>query len=77
MNNWQEWAVLLILILCFVYVANKIYRFILRTKKNENPCDSCATGCSLKDMVHDKMEGNKCCSPPQSKIKLKKVDKKK
>ena len=48
MSNWQDWAVIIILILCFGYVAYKTYKFIMRTKRNENPCDSCATGCALK-----------------------------
>ena len=77
MSNWQDWAVIIILILCFGYVAYKTYKFIMRTKRNENPCDRCATGCALRDTIKDKMDGNKCCSSVQPKIKLKKVDKKK
>ncbi len=77
MNSWQDWTVLIIVVLSFVYVAYKMYKFILRTKKNENPCDSCATGCSLRDIVKDKMAGNECCSATPEKNDTEKVVRKK
>ena len=63
MSNWQEWAVVVILILCLVWIANKTYKFITRTKRNESPCSSCATGCALKNSVtKEHIENESCCS---------------
>ena len=77
MKNWQDWIVVIIVALSFGYVAYRMYKFILRTKKNENPCDTCATGCSLRDMVQDKMDGNTCCSATSEKKDADKVGRKK
>lgn len=32
------------------------YFFFRRTRENQNPCDSCVSGCELKDMM-DKKRG--------------------
>lgn len=67
MGNWQNWAVIIILIACFGWVALKLYRYIMQVKKNESPCSSCATGCALKDLAKDKNDSS--CS--SSKIEKK------
>lgn len=63
MNNWQDWAVIIILILCVVWIANKTYKLIIRTKRNESPCSSCATGCALKNSIKESQTTTpSCCS---------------
>lgn len=54
MSNWQEWVVGILVVLCVVRVLYGIYRFFHRTKKNEDPCKNCASGCVLKDMMEHK-----------------------
>ena len=56
MNSWQEWVVALLLLFCAVRIGMSIYSFFHRVKENDNPCDSCASGCELKDMI-DKKRG--------------------
>ena len=48
MNNWQNWAVALILLLCIVRIGQSIYSFFRGVKEKRNPCANCATGCELK-----------------------------
>ncbi len=74
MGNWQNWAVVIILIICFGWVAVKLYRYIMKVQKNESPCSSCATGCALKDLAKDKEE-DKCCSSEVDKKEEKIVGK--
>ena len=50
MNSWQEWVVALLLLLCAVRIGMSIYSFSHRVKENGNPCDSCASGCELKNL---------------------------
>ena len=54
MNSWQEWVVALLLLLCAVRIGMSIYSFFHRVKENGNPCDSCASGCELKNMMEKK-----------------------
>ena len=51
MNSWQEWVVALLLLLCAVRIGMSIYSFFHRVKENGNPCDSCASGCELKNYM--------------------------
>ena len=51
MNSWQEWVVALLLLLCAVRIGMSIYSFSHRVKENGNPCDSCASGCELKNQL--------------------------
>ena len=57
MNSWQEWVVALLLLLCAVRIGMSIYSFFHRVKENGNPCDSCASGCELKNL-YDKSNHN-------------------
>ena len=54
MNSWQEWVVALLLLLCAVRIGMSIYSFSHRVKENGNPCDSCASGCELKNLYDKK-----------------------
>lgn len=54
MNSWQEWVVALLLLLCAVRIGKGIYVFFHRMKKNNNPCENCASGCELKDLYNKK-----------------------
>ena len=56
MNNWQDWVVGVLVVLCIARVIYGIFRFFRRTRENQNPCDSCVSGCELKDMM-DKKRG--------------------
>lgn len=76
MSNWQNWLVILIVILSFGWVAYKLYQFIMRAKRKESPCDSCATGCSLRDMIKDAEQNIDGCPSESDKISEDKVDKK-
>ena len=54
MNNWQNWAVALILLLCIVRIGQSIYSFFRGVKEKRNPCANCATGCELKNLYEKK-----------------------
>ena len=54
MNSWQEWVVALLLLFCAVRIGMSIYSFFHRVKENDNPCDSCASGCELKNLYDKK-----------------------
>ena len=54
MDSWQEWVVALLLLLCAVRIVMSTYSFFNRAKGNGNPCDSCASGCELKDLYDKK-----------------------
>ena len=56
MNNWQDWVVGVLVVLCIARVIYGIFRFFRRTRENQNPSDSCVSGCELKDMM-DKKRG--------------------
>ena len=56
MNNWQEWVVGVLIVLCIARVIYGIYLFFRRVKENDNPCASCASGCELKDMMEKKQK---------------------
>ncbi len=58
MNNWQEWAVGILIVFCVARIVYGIYLFFHRTEVSENPCDTCVTGCELKDMMQKKR--NEC-----------------
>ena len=47
MNNWQDWVVGVLVVLCIARVIYGIFRFFRRTRENQNPCDSCVSGCEL------------------------------
>ena len=54
MNNWQEWVVGVLVVLCIVRLVYGIYTFFRRTRDSGNHCDSCVSGCELKDMLETK-----------------------
>ena len=54
MNNWQEWVVGVLVVLCIARLVYGIYTFFRRTRDSGNPCDSCVSGCELKDMIEKK-----------------------
>lgn len=60
MSNWQQWVVIILLLLCFGRIGWGVYAFFRRAKKKGNPCDSCVTGCDLKQLMDKKQE--KCRS---------------
>ena len=74
MNNWQEWVVGVLVVLCIVRLVYGIYTFFRRTRDSGNPCDSCVSGCELKDM----MEKKSLCTTSQSAVakKMQKSEKK-
>ena len=54
MNNWQEWVVGVLVVLCIARIIYGIFLFFRHTRENKNPCDSCVSGCELKDMLEKK-----------------------
>ena len=38
MNNWQEWVVGVLVVLCIVRLVYGIYTFFRRTRDSGNPC---------------------------------------
>ena len=46
MNGWQDWIVLLVLVLCVVWIGRKIYSSACRMRRKESLCNSCPGGCS-------------------------------
>lgn len=51
MSNWQNWAVGVLVALCIARVVYGMVLFFRRTQESRNPCDSCVSGCELKDMM--------------------------
>ena len=47
MNNWQDWVVGVLVVLCIARVIYGIFLFFRRMRENQNPCDSCVSGCEL------------------------------
>lgn len=74
MGDWQNWIVGIILLLCITWVGRRFYLYLMKIKKNESPCSSCATGCALKNSVKIKEEQG-CCSSQSDKKIDEKVDK--
>ena len=68
MNNWQNWAVALILLLCIVRIGQSIYSFFRGVKEKRNPCANCATGCELKNLYEKKRSE---CSEERKETKKK------
>lgn len=56
MANWQEWVVALLLLLCLVRVGQGFLTFFKRSSRSKNPCDSCVTGCELRDLLEKKRQ---------------------
>ena len=54
MINWQEWVVGVLVVLCIARIIYGIFLFFRHTRENKNPCDSCVSGCELKDMLEKK-----------------------
>ena len=61
MINWQEWVVGVLVVLCIARIIYGIFLFFRRTRENKNPCDSCVSGCELKDMLEKKRK--ECVHP--------------
>jgi hypothetical protein len=55
-NNWQQWTVALVLLVCLIRIIQRSYAFFHRTKSSGTPCEGCQTNCALKQ--HPK---KKCC----------------
>ena len=51
MSDWQKWVVALLLLLCAVRVGQGIFAFFKRSSQSKNPCDSCVSGCELRDFM--------------------------
>lgn len=56
MNNWQEWVVAILLLLCVVRIGMSVYSFFRCTKEKGNPCASCASGCDIKRLYDEKRD---------------------
>ena len=54
MNNWQEWVVGVLVVLCIARVIYGIFLFFRHTRENQNPCENCVSGCELKGMMEKK-----------------------
>lgn len=50
----QEIIVYLIVLGCVGWILSHLFSFVKRTNKGESPCDSCATGCELRDLYKAK-----------------------
>lgn len=59
MNNWQEWVVGMLIVLCLCRMVHGAFIFFCRAKENKNPCDTCVSSCELKGMIGKKCEGDK------------------
>lgn len=56
MNDWQEWVVALLLLLCAVRVGQGVFTFFKHSSQSKNPCDSCVSGCELRDLLERKRQ---------------------
>ncbi len=54
MTNWQEWAVLIILLGCLCFILYKLILFFRGIRKKENPCAGCTSDCALKHQLKNK-----------------------
>lgn len=70
MSNWQEWIVGILIVFCIIRMIYGVFRFFRRVKEKKNPCETCVSGCELKDMMEKKRKeckqgqksmNKKCC----------------
>lgn len=54
--GWQEWGVALLLVLCILRLGVRLRAFFRGMKNNNNPCDSCSSGCELKSQLGKKQQ---------------------
>ena len=54
MNNWQEWIVGILIVLCVSRIVYSVFIFFRRAKENNNPCLTCVSGCELKNLLEKK-----------------------
>lgn len=66
MSNWQNWVVVLVLLLCAFRIGQNIYSFFRRVKEKRNPCENCVTGCELKQL-YDKKRAECSGKPKETK----------
>lgn len=59
MDNWQNWAVAVVLLLCAFRMVKGFYSFYRNIKEKRTACNCCANDCGLKHS-HDKEEKD-CC----------------
>ena len=57
--NWQDWVVIILVVLCFGEISRRIYLFFRRSQSNDNPCANCTSGCDLKDLAEKKKKRGK------------------
>lgn len=67
MSNWQEWIALALVALCVLRMLYGFLQFFRRARKSQSPCDSCVSGCELKDMLDKKRQ--ECVEAPKNKKK--------
>ncbi len=60
----QEIIVLVIVLFCVFYVGKHIAFYFKNANSNKNPCDSCSSGCELRNMMNKKKEE---CKKPTTK----------
>lgn len=60
--SWQEWAVAVLIVLCILQVVIRTRSFFQKINKKTSPCDSCASGCELKNQLNKKQQ--KCKNTP-------------
>ncbi|MDR3140800.1 MAG: hypothetical protein LBU37_03620 [Tannerellaceae bacterium] len=63
----QEWAVAIIVLLCFLEVGRRILSFFKPAKRGDDPCANCSGKCSLKHMSDEKQR--KCSENLKKKNK--------
>jgi hypothetical protein len=49
MNDWQQWAVVFILLGCAAWTALHLYHSYRRNKQGKTICDGCTAQCGLRD----------------------------
>ena len=57
MSNWQEWAVIVIVLICLSILIYKLVNFFKRAGANENPCSGCELDCKLKSELKSRKVG--------------------
>ena len=44
MSSWQDWIVLVVLVLCALWIGSRIYSSVRKMRRKESLCDSCPGG---------------------------------
>jgi len=65
-DNWQDWAVALVVLFCIIRVGMSIFFSVKKSLQGDSPCASCGNVCDIKRLYDKKQQS---CSGKTKKTK--------